>query len=345
MARRNRFMGWLTNDVAIDLGTVNTLVYVRGREVVIDEPSVVALEAGTDKVIAVGRKAKEMLGKTPEQIVAIRPMEDGVIANFEVAEIMLKDFILRSQQRRFLLRPRIIVAVPSGITEVEKRAVKDSAERAGARKVYLVSEPLAAAIGVGLPVHEPSGNMIIDIGGGTTEIAIISLSHIVDHQSIRIGGDEMDQAIISYMRKKHNLFIGEQTAEKVKMEIGSAYPLALEEEKTMEIRGRDLISGFPVSQRTSSQEIREALSDTVKEIIEEIKKLFEKTEPELAADIADKGVVLTGGASQLKGLDKRISEEINLPVFLVDNPLLSVVLGSGKILENLEEYQKVLLPD
>jgi len=294
-------------------------------------------------VIAVGKKAKEMLGKTPEQIVAIRPMKDGVIANFEVAEIMLKDFILRSQQRKFLLRPRVIVAVPSGITEVEKRAVKDSAERAGARKVYLVSEPLAAAIGVDLPVHDPSGNMIIDIGGGTTEIAIISLSHIVDHQSIRIGGDEMDQAIISYMRKKHNLFIGEQTAEKIKNEIGSGYPL--EEEITIEVRGRDLISGYPISRRISSQEIREALSDTIKEIIEAIKKLFEKTEPELAADIADKGVVLTGGAAQLKGLDRKINEEINLPVFLVENPLTSVVIGSGKILENLEEYQKVLLPD
>lgn len=294
-------------------------------------------------MIAVGKKAKEMLGKTPEQIVAIRPMKDGVIANFEVAEIMLKDFILRSQQRKFLLRPRVIVAVPSGITEVEKRAVKDSAERAGARKVYLVSEPLAAAIGVDLPVHDPSGNMIIDIGGGTTEIAIISLSHIVDHQSIRIGGDEMDQAIISYMRKKHNLFIGEQTAEKIKNEIGSGYPL--EEEITIEVRGRDLISGYPISRRISSQEIREALSDTIKEIIEAIKKLFEKTEPELAADIADKGVVLTGGAAQLKGLDRKINEEINLPVFLVENPLTSVVIGSGKILENLEEYQKVLLPD
>jgi rod shape-determining protein MreB len=341
--KRNRFMSWLTNDVAIDLGTANTLVYLKGREVVIDEPSVVALEPDTKKVIAVGKKAKEMLGKTPEQIVAIRPMKDGVIANFEVAEIMLKDFILRSQQRKFLLRPRVIVAVPSGITEVEKRAVKDSAERAGARKVYLVSEPLAAAIGVDLPVHDPSGNMIIDIGGGTTEIAIISLSHIVDHQSIRIGGDEMDQAIISYMRKKHNLFIGEQTAEKIKNEIGSGYPL--EEEITIEVRGRDLISGYPISRRISSQEIREALSDTIKEIIEAIKKLFEKTEPELAADIADKGVVLTGGAAQLKGLDRKINEEINLPVFLVENPLTSVVIGSGKILENLEEYQKVLLPD
>jgi rod shape-determining protein MreB len=339
----DKLMSWITNDVAIDLGTANTLVYVKGHGIVVNEPSVVALETETKKIVAVGKKAKEMLGKIPESITAIKPMKDGVIADFAITEVMLRDLILRSQQRKFLIRPRLIVAVPSGITAVEKRAVKDSSEHAGARKVYLVSEPLAAAIGVNLPIHEPSGNLIIDIGGGTTEIAIISLSYIVDHKSIRIGGDEMDEAIISYLRKKHNLYIGEQTAEKIKIKIGSAYPL--NEELTMEVRGRDLISGFPISLKISSEEIREALAETVSEIVETIKRLFEETAPELAADIADRGVVLTGGASQLKGLDQKIREAIDLPVTLVENPLTSVVLGCGKILDNLEEYQKVLLPN
>ena len=337
----NQIMNWMTNDVAIDLGTANTLVYVKGHGIVVDEPSVVAMETETKKIIAVGRKAKEMLGKTPEEIKAIKPMKDGVIANFEITEAMLRDLILRSQQKKFLIRPRVIVAVPSGITEVEKRAVKDSAVHSGARKVYLVSEPLAAAIGVNLPVHEPCGNMIIDIGGGTTEIAIISLSHIVDHISIRIGGDEMDEAIVGFLRKKHNLFIGESTAEKIKIKIGSAYPL--KDELTMEVRGRDLVSGFPVSMKISSEEIREAISETVSVIVDAIKRLFEETAPELSADIADRGVVLTGGAAQLKGFDQKIRETIDLPVTLVENPLTSVVMGSGKILDSLEEYQKVLI--
>ncbi|MCK4359338.1 MAG: rod shape-determining protein [Candidatus Cloacimonetes bacterium] len=337
----NQIMNWMTNDIAIDLGTANTLVYVKGRGIVVDEPSVVAMETETKKIIAVGSKAKEMLGKTPEEIKAIKPMKDGVIANFEITEAMLRDLILRSQQKKFLIRPRVIVAVPSGITEVEKRAVKDSAVHSGARKVYLVSEPLAAAIGVNLPVHEPCGNMIIDIGGGTTEIAIISLSHIVDHISIRIGGDEMDEAIVGFLRKKHNLFIGESTAEKIKIKIGSAYPL--KDELTMEVRGRDLVSGFPVSMKISSEEIREAISETVSVIVDAIKRLFEETAPELSADIADRGVVLTGGAAQLKGFDQKIRETIDLPVTLVENPLTSVVMGSGKILDSLEEYQKVLI--
>ncbi|MCK4338746.1 MAG: rod shape-determining protein [Candidatus Cloacimonetes bacterium] len=337
----NQIMNWMTNDVAIDLGTANTLVYVKGHGIVVDEPSVVAMETETKKIIAVGRKAKEMLGKTPEEIKAIKPMKDGVIANFEITEAMLRDLILRSQQKKFLIRPRVIVAVPSGITEVEKRAVKESAVHSGARKVYLVSEPLAAAIGVNLPVHEPCGNMIIDIGGGTTEIAIISLSHIVDHISIRIGGDEMDEAIVGFLRKKHNLFVGESTAEKIKIKIGSAYPL--KDELTMEVRGRDLVSGFPVSMKISSEEIRESLSETISVIVDAIKRLFEETAPELSADIADRGVVLTGGAAQLKGFDQKIKETIDLPVTLVENPLTSVVMGCGKILDSLEEYQKVLI--
>jgi len=328
--------------VAIDLGTANTLVYLKGHGVVVNEPSVVAVETESKKVIAIGNKAKEMLGKTPEEIRAIKPMKDGVIANFEITETMLRHLILQSQQKKFLIRPRVIVAVPSGITEVEKRAVKESAEHAGARTVYLVSEPLASAIGVGLPVHEPYGNMIIDIGGGTTEIAIISLSHIVDHNSIRIGGDEMDEAIVAYLRRKHNLYIGESTAERIKMKIGSAFPL--EDELTMEVRGRDLITGYPVSMKISSEEIREGLADTVNKIVDAVKRLFEETAPELSADIADRGVVLTGGAGQLKGLDRKIQETINLPVTLVDEPLTSVVMGCGKILDNLEEYEKVLLP-
>ncbi|MBN2016661.1 MAG: rod shape-determining protein [Candidatus Cloacimonetes bacterium] len=336
-------LNWLTNDVAIDLGTANTLVYLKGHGVVVNEPSVVAVETENKKVIAIGNKAKEMLGKTPEEIKAIKPMKDGVIANFEITETMLRHLILQSQQRKFLIRPRVIVAVPSGITEVEKRAVKESAEHAGARTVYLVSEPLASAIGVGLPVHEPYGNMIIDIGGGTTEIAIISLSHIVDHNSIRIGGDEMDEAIVAYLRRKHNLYVGESTAERIKMKIGSAFPL--EDELTMEVRGRDLITGYPVSMKISSEEIREGLSETVNKIVDAVKRLFEETAPELSADIADRGVVLTGGAGQLKGLDRKIQETINLPVTLVDEPLKSVVMGCGKILDNLEEYEKVLLPN
>ena len=336
-------MNLITNDVAIDLGTANTLVYVKGHGIVVNEPSVVALETETKRIIAIGEKAKEMLGKTPREIKAIKPMKDGVIADFEITEAMLRDLILRSQQKKFLVHPRVIVAVPSGITEVEKRAVKDSAVNAGARKVFLVSEPLAAAIGVNLPVHEPYGNMIIDIGGGTTEIAIVSLSHIVDHRSIRIGGDEMDEAIVSFLRKKHNLYIGESTAEKMKMKIGSAYPM--KDELKMEVRGRDLISGFPVSIKISSQEIREALSETISEIVNAIKRLFEETPPELSADIADRGVVLTGGAAQLKGLGQKIRETIDLPVTLVENPLTAVVMGSGKILDNLEEYKKVLIPN
>ena len=339
----DHILNLMTNDVAIDLGTANTLVYVKGHGIVVDEPSVVAMQNETKKIVAVGKKAKEMLGKTPAEIRAIKPMKDGVIANFEITEELLRDLILRSQQRKFLIRPRVIVAVPSGVTEVEKRAVRESARHAGARKVFLVSEPLAAAIGVGLPVHEPCGNMVIDIGGGTTEIAIMSLSHIVDHNSIRVGGDEMDEAIINFLKNKHNLFVGESTAEKIKINIGSAHPL--ENELSMEVRGRDLIKGFPISKQITSEEIREALSETVDVIVNAVHRLFEKIAPELSADIADRGVVLTGGASQLKGLDKKIEESVNLPVTLIDDPLTRVVMGSGKILDEIGEYQEVIISE
>ncbi len=331
----------VTNDIAIDLGTVNTLVYVKGEGIVLDEPSVVSIRTVDKKVIAVGHKAKEMLGRTPKEVKAIKPMKDGVIADFEITEQMLRDFILRSQKRKFLVRPRVIVCVPSGITEVEKRAVRESAEHSGAREVYLVSEPIAAAIGTNLPVHEPCGNMIIDIGGGTTEVAIISLSHIVGHNSIRVGGDEMDEAIVNHLRKKHNLYIGEQTAENIKVQIGSAYPL--KQELSMKVRGRNLITGFPVTVDVNSEEIRDALSETITIIIDAIKQLFESTAPELAADIADNGVVLTGGASQIRGLDQKLRDTIDLPVNLVNSPLTCVVMGSGKILDNLNYYAPVLM--
>lgn len=333
----------MTNDVAIDLGTANTLVYVKGHGIVVDEPSVVAMKKETKEILAVGKKAKEMVGKTPAEIKAIKPMKDGVIANFEITEELLRDLIFRSQQRKFLIRPRVIVAVPSGVTEVEKRAVRESARHAGARKVFLVSEPLAAAIGVGLPVHKPCGNMVIDIGGGTTEIAIMSLSHIVDHNSIRIGGDEMDGAIVDYLKNKHNLLIGESTAEKIKIKIGSAHPL--EDELSMEVRGRDLIKGSPVSKQITSEDIREALSETVEAIVNAVHRLFEKIAPELSADIADRGVVLTGGASQLKGLDKKIEDSVDLPITLIDDPLTRVVMGSGKILDEIEEFQDVIITE
>jgi len=341
MSLWNYLMNLVTTDIAIDLGTVNTLVYVKGEGIVLNEPSVVSIRASDRKVIAVGNKAKEMLGKTPKEVKAIKPMKDGVIADFEVTEQMLRDFILRSRKRKFLAKPRVIVCVPSGITEVEKRAVRDSAKHAGAREVYLVSEPIAAAIGTDLPVNEPCGNMIIDIGGGTTEVAIISLSHIVEHNSIRVGGDEMDSAIINYLRKKYNLYIGEQTAEHIKIQIGSAYPL--EKELSMKVKGRNLVTGFPVTVEVKSEEIRDALSETIMTIIDAVKWLLESTAPELAADIADNGIVLTGGACQTRGLDQKLRDTTDLPVNIVNNPLTSVVLGSGKILDNLNYYAPVLM--
>lgn len=333
--------GLFSNDIAIDLGTANTLVYRKGIGIVIDEPSVVAISSNNRKIIAIGAEAKAMLGKSPDEVKVIKPMKDGVIADFQVTELMLRNLILRAQKKRFLIKPRVIVCVPSGITEVEKRAVRDSALHAGAREVYLVSEPVAAAIGSDLPIHKPQGNLVMDIGGGTTEIAIISLSHIVVHSSVRIGGDKMDQNIISFLRKKNNIFVGVQTAEKVKNEIGSAYPL--EKELTMEVRGRDIITGFPITVEVGSEEIREALSETVISMIDAVKRLFEKTAPELAADIAERGIILTGGGAKLKGLDKKIQEVVDLPVHLMPDALTCVVKGSGMILDNLEEYKEVLI--
>jgi len=334
-------LGMKANDIAIDLGTANTLVYKKNAGVVINEPSVVAVSSDNKRIIAIGQQAKVMLGKNPDEVKVIKPMKDGVIADFQVTELMLRDLILRAQKKRLLVRPRVIVCVPSGITEVEKRAVRDSALHAGAREVYLVSEPVAAAIGADLPIEEAFGNMIMDIGGGTTEIALISLSHIVVHNSIRVGGDKMDNDIINYLRKKNNLHVGLLTAEKIKTTIGSAYPL--KEELTMEVRGRDIVSGFPVTIKISSEEIREALSETVSTIVDSIKRLFERTAPELAADIAERGIYLTGGGALLKGLDEKVSKTVDLPVYVVPDALECVVKGAGKVLDDIDHYREVLI--
>jgi rod shape-determining protein MreB and related proteins len=334
------WMGFLTNDIAIDLGTANTLVYVKGQGIVLNEPSVVAVDKRTDKVLAIGIAAKEMLGRTPYEISAIRPLKDGVIADFEVSEKMLADFIRRVVKHRYLMKPRIIISVPSGITEVEKRAVRDSAENAGAREVFLLAEPMAAAIGVGLPVDQPSGSMIIDVGGGTTEIAVIALNGIVNNTSIRIAGDELDDSIIIYLKKNYNLLIGERTAEEIKCKIGSAYPL--EKEDSMEVKGRDLIAGVPKTMKVSSAQIREAVSEPVTQIVEAVRQALEQTPPELASDILDRGIIMTGGGALLRGLDKRLRQETNLPVIVADDPLTCVVRGAGRCLENLPQYSKVL---
>jgi rod shape-determining protein MreB and related proteins len=336
----NSILGMFSNDLAIDLGTANTLVYVRGRGIVCAEPSVVAVQKdakGMKKVLAVGREAKEMLGRTPINIEAIRPMKDGVIADFEITEAMLRYFIRKVHNRRTLVRPRIIICVPFGITEVERRAVKESAECAGAREVYLIEEPMAAAIGAGLPITEATGNMIVDIGGGTTEVAVISLAGIVFSQSVRVAGDKMDESIIQYIKRKYNLLIGERTAESIKMTIGNAYPNG--EVKTMEIKGRDLVAGVPRVMEVSSDEIRDAIAEPVYAIVEAIKIALEKTPPELAADIVDKGIVLAGGGALLKNLDVLISEETGLPVAIADDPLSAVVLGTGKALDDLDRLK------
>lgn len=332
MSLLDRALSVFSTDIGIDLGTANTLVYVKGQGVVLCEPSVVAIERGTYQVLAVGEEAKRMLGRTPGNIIAIRPMKDGVIADFDITEAMLRYFIRKVHSRKGqLVSPRVVIAVPSGITEVEKRAVKDSAERAGARNpVYLVEEPIAAAIGVGLPIHEPAGNMIIDIGGGTTEIAVISLSGIVFAKSIRIGGDEFDEAIATHLKKSYNLMIGERTAEEIKIRIGSAYPL--EEELTMEVKGRDILAGLPKTITTTSEEIREALSEPLSAILEAVRIALERTPPELSADLIDRGLVLAGGGALLRGLDKLISEETGLPVHVADDPLTAIALGTGRYL-------------
>ena len=337
----DRLANYFSNDIAIDLGTANTLVYVKGNGIVLNEPSVVAVDQKTKKVYAVGAEAKAMLGKTPDHIVAIRPLKDGVIADFEVTEVMLREFIRKAQKKRFFIRPRIVIAVPSGITEVERRAVTDSAQNAGAREVYLIAEPVASAIGVGLPVDKPSGNMVIDIGGGTTEIAVIALNGIVTDMSIRIAGDEMDEAIVLHIKKAYNLLIGDQTAEHVKMVIGSATKLKKEEE--MEIKGRDLVSGIPKTLKISSVEVREALAECLSQIVAAVKQALEQTPPELAADIVDRGIVMTGGGSLLRGLDALLKEETNLPINVVEDPLTCVVLGCGKVLSNLHQYERIIL--
>ncbi|MGH7273059.1 MAG: rod shape-determining protein [Nitrospiria bacterium] len=328
-----------SNDLAIDLGTANTLVYVRGKGIVINEPSVVAIEKRTGQLLAVGMDAKKMLGRTPGNIVAIRPMKDGVIADFEMAEKMLRHFITRAHNRNTFVRPRIIICVPSKITQVEQRAVRDSAELAGAREVYLIEEPIAAAIGAGLPIAEPSGNMVVDIGGGTTDVAVISLAGIVYSESVKVAGDKMDDAIANYVKRKYNLLIGDHMAEQIKFEIGSAYPL--EERRTFMIKGRDLISGIPRTLVIEDSEIREALAEPISTIVNAIKVALENTPPELAGDIIDRGIVLTGGGSLLRGMDIRLREETNLPIITVEDPLTTVVVGTGKALDQIDLLKKV----
>jgi len=334
-----KFLNYFSTDIGIDLGTANTLVFVRDRGIVLREPSVVAIQTGTSHVLAVGAEAKRMLGRTPGNITAIRPMKDGVIADFEITEAMLRYFITKVHNRRHGIKPRVIVAVPSGITEVEKRAVKDSATHAGARDVYLIEEPMAAAIGVGLPVQEPAGNMIVDIGGGTTEVAIISLAGIVLCRSVRVAGDELDEAIIQFMKRAYNLEIGPRMAEDIKIKIGSAYPL--EQELTMETRGRDLVAGLPKALTVTSEEIREALQEPIKTIVESIRMTLERCPPELSNDLVDRGIMMAGGGSLIRGLSNLISEETGLPVHVADDPLSAVANGTGVVLQELGFLEKL----
>ncbi len=342
------FFDWLaglfSNDLAIDLGTANTLVYLKGKGIVINEPSVVAVQIdnrGGKKILAVGKEAKNMLGRTPGSITAIRPMKDGVIADFEITEAMLRYFIEKAHNRRTMVKPRIIICVPYGITEVEKRAVRESAESAGARQVFLIEEPMAAAIGAGLPITEPSGNMIVDIGGGTTEVAVISLAGIVYSKSVRVGGDKMDEAIVNYLKRKYNLLIGERTAEQIKITIGTAYPE--EETRTMFVKGRDLVGGIPKTIEIAAEEVREAISEPVNTIVEAVRVALEKTPPELAADIVDKGIVLAGGGALIRNLDILLREETGLPITIAEDPLCAVVLGSGKALDQIEILSSVAM--
>ena len=340
----NSLIGLFSTDLAIDLGTANTLVYVKGKGIVSSEPSVVAIQRdsrGERRVLAVGREAKEMLGRTPGTIFAIRPMKDGVIADFEITGEMLKYFIAKVHHRKTLLRPRVVISIPSGITPVEKRAVRESAQSAGAREIYLIEEPMAAAIGAGLPITEPSGNMVVDIGGGTTEVAVISLSGIVTSQSIRVAGDKMDEAILQSIKRKYHLLIGERTAELVKINIGTAYPE--ENPQTIEVKGRDLVTGIPKTLEISSEEVREALAESINMIIDTVRITLEETPPELASDIVDKGIVLVGGGALLKNLDVLLREVTGLPITIVDDPLSAIVLGAGKVLDNDELLHTVIV--
>jgi len=338
----NSLFGLISNDLAIDLGTANTLIYVKHEGIVSNEPSVVAVQKndrGGKRVLAVGAEAKKMLGRTPGSIVAIRPLKDGVIADFEITEAMLRYFIHKVHNRNTLVRPRIIIGVPFGITEVEKRAVRESAESAGAREVYLMEQPMAAAIGAGLPITEPTGNMIVDIGGGTTEVAVISLSGIVFSRSVRVGGDKMDEAISQFIKRKHNLLVGERTAELIKITIGSAYPG--DEIQTMEIKGRDLVAGIPKTVMITDEEIRDSLLDPINQIVEAVRVSLERTPPELASDIVDRGIILSGGGALLRSLDLLLKEETGLPVMLADDPLTSVVMGAGKTLDEISLLRQV----
>jgi len=338
-------LGWFSNDLAIDLGTANTLVYVKGKGIVLSEPSVVAVRKNDrdhrSRVLAVGRDAKMMLGRTPGNIIAIRPMKDGVIADFEITEAMLRHFIRKVHNRRSLIRPRIIICVPSGITPVEKRAVRESAESAGAREVYLIEEPMAAAIGAGLPITEPICNMVVDIGGGTSEVAVISLAGIVYSKSVRVGGDKMDEAILQYIKRTYNLLIGERTAEIIKTTIGNAYPG--NEIESMDVKGRDLVTGIPKIINVNSDEIRQAIQEQIDSIVAAVKTALEQTPPELAADIVDRGIYLTGGGALLKNLDTLLHQETGLPIKIAEDPLSTVVMGSGKALDNLSILKEVMV--
>ena len=333
-----------SNDMAIDLGTANTVVYVRNKGILLNEPSVVAVDAKTNRVLAAGKRAKEMLGKTPENIIACRPMRDGVIANFKLTESMLRHFIrIIHNDRRTLIRPRMIIGVPSGITQVEKRAVEDSAKQAGAREVYTIMEPMAAAIGAGLPVQDPCGNMVVDIGGGTTEVAVISLKSVVFCRSVRVGGDEMDRAIVNYVKRKYNLLIGERTAERIKIDVGAALLDVNEEKQSIDVKGRDLITGVPKTVTLTSSEVNEALLEIIASIIEVVRVALENTPPELSSDLVDKGIMMAGGGSLLRGLDRLISKETGLPVQVAKDPLFCVVNGAGKVLEELDFFKDTLM--
>jgi rod shape-determining protein MreB len=337
----HKILGLFSNDLAIDLGTANTLVFVKGKGIVCNEPSVVVLRKDDKKPVAVGAEAKRMLGKTPANIIAIRPMKDGVIADFDATGEMLKYFITKVHNRRSFVSPRVIIGVPSGITQVEQRAVKDAAQVSGAREVYLIGEPMAAAIGVGLPVGEPSGNMIVDIGGGTTDVAVISLDGVVYSKAVRVGGDKMDDSIMAFIKRRYNLMIGDMTSELIKINLGSVYKTEGSDQRTMEIKGRDLISGIPKTLTINEAEIREALTEPVNVILDTIKVILENTPPELASDIVDRGIILAGGGALLKGLDLLIHQETGLPVFVADDPLSAVVRGVGKMLDDIEMLRRV----